>query len=121
MAATVYDGAAFEVMSGLEAVSFRDLIGEGGRLSRVGSRSSGSESCDLESVSDGTESTTSSNGSTVLKDCNREMAGNNNNNKIEMKSDGLGLLCGLMLQKRVHFGPSDKNITILKGFKENKA
>lgn len=130
VAATVYDGSEFEMLSGLNAISFRDLIGEGEnnrrrarRLSRVGSKrseqSSGGDSCDLDSVdfSDGAESTTSSssNASTVLKDCNREMAGNK-----DLKSDGLGLLCGLMLQKRIHFGPSDRNVAIFKDLQENR-
>lgn len=103
-------------MSGMPAICFRDLIGESRRrgLHRRGSKrseqSSGGESCDLSSCggeslagefSDGGDSTTSSssNASTVLKEWNgsvkKEMAG-----KKEIESDGVGLLCGLMLHQK---------------------
>ncbi|KAK2995812.1 hypothetical protein RJ640_006151 [Escallonia rubra] len=130
IAATVYGGSEFGVLSGLSAICFRDLSGEESesrpgrrrRLGRIGSkrsdRSSGGESCDFscgESVdfsSDGAESTTSSSStaSTVLKDWNavRERAG-----KKDLKSDGGGLLCGLTLPKKVHLSPSDENFQVL--------
>lgn len=136
VAATVYDGSEFEMLSGLNAVTFHDLIGEGDkshhnrrrerRLSRAGSKESddrfgfsGSDSFDLDSVdfSDGTESTTSSSSNkSVLKDCNKtKMAGN----KV-LKPDGLGMLCGLMLQRRFSFCPSDLNFAVSKKTQENK-
>lgn len=135
VAATVYDGTEFEMLSGLNAVAFHDLIGEGEksnnhrrsrerRLSRVGSKESelsSADSFDFDSVdfSDGTESTTSSssNASTVLKDGNNaEVSGTK-----AFKSDGFGMLCGLMLQRRFSFCPSDLNFAaVSKKMQENK-
>ncbi|KAL1809443.1 hypothetical protein DCAR_0728981 [Daucus carota subsp. sativus] len=135
VAATVYQGTEFEMLTGLNAVTFHDLIGEGEksnqlrrsrerRLSRVGSKESelgSGDSFDFDSVdfSDGAESTTSSssNASTVLKDSNNaEVSGTK-----ACKSDGLGMLCGLMLQRRFSFCPSDLNFAaVSKKMQENK-
>ncbi|KAM7508599.1 hypothetical protein LguiA_019052 [Lonicera macranthoides] len=135
IAATVYDGSELNLMSGMPAICFRDLIGESRRrgLHRRGSKrseqSSGGESCDLSSCggespaesTDGGDSTTSSssNASTVLKEWNggvkKEMAG-----KKEIESDGVGLLCGLMLhQKKFHLGPLDQNYQIFAQSQKN--
>lgn len=123
------------MLTGLNAVTFHDLIGEGEksnqlrrsrerRLSRVGSKESelgSGDSFDFDSVdfSDGAESTTSSssNASTVLKDSNNaEVSGIK-----ACKSDGLGMLCGLMLQRRFSFCPSDLNFAaVSKKMQENK-
>ncbi|KAF3616049.1 putative F-box/kelch-repeat protein-like [Capsicum annuum] len=111
------------LLNGLSAVCFRDLMQEkenGGRwrrrrLSRIGSKrsevSSSGEYCDF---SDGTDSTTSSSSSsaamsTALKDWNcvrkvAAMAG-----KKDVKSDGGGLLCGLMMQKKIQLRSLDQN------------
>ncbi|KAG9160248.1 hypothetical protein Leryth_027275 [Lithospermum erythrorhizon] len=84
VAMAFYSSEDFQLMSGLNAVCFRDLMcGEKRRrrLSRIGSRRSqkwsGGDSCDFDmlgsfDVSDGAESTTSSSSSasTILKDCN---------------------------------------------------
>ncbi|KAK1364268.1 C2 domain-containing protein [Heracleum sosnowskyi] len=131
VAATVYDGTEFEMLSGLNAVAFHDLIGEGEksshrrsrerRLSRVGSKDSEfspADSFDFDSAdfSDGAESRTSSssNASTVLN--NADVAG-----PKAFKSDGLGMLCGLMLQRRFSFCPSDLNFAAMsKKMQENK-
>ncbi|OIT07374.1 PREDICTED: uncharacterized protein LOC109240161 [Nicotiana attenuata] len=118
--AAVYSGTDFSLLNGLAAVCFRDLMEEKEsgrwrrrRLSRGGSKrseqSSGGESCDF---SDGTDSTTSSSSSvvsTALKDWNSvrtavEMAG-----KKDLKSDGGGLLCGLVKQKKIQLCPFDQN------------
>ncbi|KAK1412217.1 hypothetical protein QVD17_33272 [Tagetes erecta] len=67
--------------------------------------------------SDGNESTTTSTSSsssftTVLKsDGVKSMAG-----KKGVKSDGGGLLCGLLLHRRFSFCPSDQNLLTLAGF-----
>ncbi|KAG9155857.1 hypothetical protein Leryth_004110 [Lithospermum erythrorhizon] len=108
------DSVDFQLMNGLNAVCFRDLMGgerRRRRLSRIGSRrsekSSGGSSCefDLGSVdlSDGTDSTTSSSSaqSGIMKEWNGGRC---------WKSDGGGLLCGLLLQKRIQFCPSDQNL-----------
>ncbi|KAK4339345.1 hypothetical protein RND71_040807 [Anisodus tanguticus] len=123
IAATVYSSMDFSLLNGLSAICFRDLMQEKEnsrwtrrrRLSRVGSKrseqSSGSESCDF---SDGTDSTTSSSSSaavsTALKDWNcvrtvAEMAG-----KKDLKSDGGGFLCGLMMQKKIQLRPLDQKL-----------
>ncbi|XP_004229965.1 BON1-associated protein 2 [Solanum lycopersicum] len=124
IAAAVYSSSDFSLLDGLSAICFGDLMEEKEngsrwrrrRLSRGGSKrsepppSSGGESYDF---SDGTDSTTSSSSSSAvsmaLKDCNcvptvTEMAG-----KKDLKSDGGGLLCGLMLQKKIPFCPFDQN------------
>ncbi|KAG8363287.1 hypothetical protein BUALT_Bualt19G0006400 [Buddleja alternifolia] len=115
IAAAVYCSSEFAVLEKVSAVSFRELMqrkeNESRRLSRGGSRrshqSSGGESCDF---SDGADSTTSSSStaSTALKEwnCVRRMAG-----KKGAKSDGGGMLCGLMMQQRkIPFCPSDQNL-----------
>ncbi|KAL3814794.1 hypothetical protein ACJIZ3_016062 [Penstemon smallii] len=118
IATAVYDSSVFTNLENVSAVSFRDLMEKKEsdsrrrrRLSRGGSKrsqqSSGGESCDF---SDGGDSTTSSSSSTstALKEWNgiREMVGN----KKGAKSEGRGLLCGLMLQRRIPFCPSDQNL-----------
>ncbi|MCD7460445.1 hypothetical protein HAX54_043576 [Datura stramonium] len=117
IAAAVYSSTDFSLLNGLSAICFRDLMQEKEngrwrrrRLSRGGSKrseqSSGGESCDF---SDGADSTTSSSSSVALKDWNcvqtvAEMAG-----KKDLKSDGGGLLCGLMMQKKIQLRPLDQN------------
>lgn len=125
IAATVYKGSDLALLDGLSAVCFRDLMKDSARrrrLSRKGSKlsdkdklsgcDSGEFSCG-ESVdfSDGGESTTSSSSttSTVLKEWNGE--------RLDLKSDGGGMLCGLMIQRKVHLCPSDQNLQVIQ---ENK-
>ncbi|GJZ88167.1 C2 calcium-dependent membrane-targeting protein [Tanacetum coccineum] len=150
IAATVYESSDFAAFNGMSAVCFRDLIGEkdndemakskkrerrmSWHLSRNGSKrsersekSSGADSCEFprcDSVefSDGNESTTSSSTSSVngaLKDLNVGRSGNLAGKK-EGKSDGGGLMCGLMLQRRFSFCPSDQNLLALAGFHGRK-
>lgn len=117
-AASVYYSTDYPILEKVSAVSFHELMEKKEnesrrlrRLSRGGSRrshqSSGGESCDL---SDGTDSTTSSSSaaSTMLKEwnCVRELAG-----KLQgAKSNGGGLLCGLMVPKKIPSCPSDQNL-----------
>ncbi|XP_027161171.1 uncharacterized protein LOC113762099 [Coffea eugenioides] len=136
IAASVCSSACsdFEIFSGASAISFRDLVGaelekekevdrrQRRRLSRIGSsnsvRSSGGESCDfdfssLDLSSDGAESTTSSSStaSNALKEWNgvrTEVA--QKVKEMKNKGGGEGLLCGLMLQRRVRFCQSDQNL-----------
>lgn len=136
IAASVSSSTCFDfVLFGrASAISFRDLMGAelekekeadrrlGRRMSRIGSRSSvqssGGESCDLDFSSldlssDGAESTTSSSStaSNALKEWNgvrTEVA-----EKLkEMKNEcgGGGLLCGLVLQRKIRFCQSDHNL-----------
>ena len=124
----------FEIFSGASAISFRDLMGaeikkekeddrrRRRRLSRIGSsrsmQSCGGESCDfdfssLDLSSDGAESTTSSSStaSNVLKEWNgvrTEVAGKLK--ELKNEGGGGGLLCGLMLQRKIRFCPSDPNL-----------
>ncbi|KAI3449233.1 hypothetical protein Pfo_005898 [Paulownia fortunei] len=128
IAAAVYYSSDYAILEKVSAVSFRDLMEKKEResrrlrrLSRGGSRrsqqSSGGDSCDL---SDGADSTTSSSStaSTALKEwnCVREMAG-----KMKgAKSDGGGLLCGLKMQRKIPFCPSDQNLEFwAESFEEN--
>ncbi|KAK6120581.1 hypothetical protein DH2020_045677 [Rehmannia glutinosa] len=128
ISAAVYFSSHYAILEKVSAVSFRDLMEKNEResrrlrrLSRGGSRrsqqSSGGESCDL---SDGADSTTSSSStaSTALKEwnCVREMAG-----KLKgHKSEGGGLLCGLKMQRRIPFCPSDQNLEFwADSFEEN--
>ncbi|XP_052170952.1 BON1-associated protein 2 [Diospyros lotus] len=129
IAATVLDGLDFAAITGLPAVCFRDLAKESCRRQRRHGRkgsekteiSSGGESGDFScgdsvDLSDGGDSTTSSSStaSTVFKErnCERtEMAG-----KSDLKSDGAGMLCGLM-QRKIHL-PSDQ-LSIVLAEKEN--
>ncbi|CAA0830657.1 Calcium-dependent lipid-binding (CaLB domain) family protein [Striga hermonthica] len=116
IAAAAYHSSQYPALEREAAVSFRDLVEKNERrlrrLSRGGSRrsqrSSGGESCDY---SDGTDSTSSSSSaaSTALKEwnCVRELAGNR---KGQKSSDGGGLLCGLKMQRRMSFCPSDQNL-----------
>ncbi|KAL3536751.1 hypothetical protein ACH5RR_000117 [Cinchona calisaya] len=124
----------FDIFNGSSAISFRELMGgeiekenqddsrRRRRLSRVGSKrseqSSGGESCDVDfsslDLSDGTESTTSSSSSAsnALKEWNgvrTEMAGKL---KKIVKPEGVGggLLCGLLLQRKIRLCPSDQNL-----------
>ncbi|KAI3719504.1 hypothetical protein L6452_20404 [Arctium lappa] len=143
IAATVYESSAFAAFTGKSAVCFRDLIGENDdddkrrrerrlswNLSRDGSRrsdqSSGAESCDFpvrDSVdfSDGNDSTTSSSRTTAaFKDLNGVRSTVQVAGKKDLKSDGGGLLCGLMLQRRFSFCPSDQNLLTLAGFHGRK-
>lgn len=128
----------FVIFNGASAISFRDLTCHENdkekeeddsrrlrRLSRIGSkaseRSSGGESCDfdfssLDLSSDGAESTTSSSStaSNALKEWNgvrTEGAGKLTGVKSECVGGvmGGGLLCGLMMQRKMGFCPSDHN------------
>lgn len=115
IAATVLDGGwDLAAIDGLQAICFRDLIGESRRRraghrrkgSNMSEKSSGANSCDVSSrgdVSDGNESPSSNSNSTALKDLNNEV-------KKEVQSDGGAMLCGLLLQRKLHLGPSDENI-----------
>ncbi|XP_071707802.1 uncharacterized protein [Rutidosis leptorrhynchoides] len=102
-------------------------------LSRKGSkrsdRSSEAGSCDFPigdpvDFSDGNESTTSSSSSSVSTAAFKEVNGvrltSQTVGKKEVKSDGGGLLCGLMLQRRFSFCPSDQNLFALAGFRGGK-
>ncbi|CAH1443545.1 uncharacterized protein LOC111876793 [Lactuca sativa] len=143
IAATVYEGSDFAAFNGMSAVCFRDLIGEkenddkrrrerrlSWHPSRDGSkrsqRSSGAESCDSPSVefSDGNDSTTSSSSSSLttaaFKDLNGVRSTVQVAGKKNLKSDGGGLLCGLMLQRRFSYCPSDQNLLTLTGFRDRK-
>ncbi|XP_051132594.1 uncharacterized protein LOC127252458 [Andrographis paniculata] len=128
IAAAVYHSSDYAILDKLSAVSFRELMKKKEseahrlrRLSRGGSRrsqpSSGGESCDL---SDGADSSTSSSStaSTALKEWNsvRETAG-----KMKgAKSDGSGLLCGLVTPRKIPFCPPDQNLEFwAKAFEEN--
>ncbi|KZV21870.1 hypothetical protein F511_05560 [Dorcoceras hygrometricum] len=120
IAAAVYDSSECGVLDKVSAVSFRELMdkkeGESRRrrrLSRAGSKqSSGGESCDF---SDSSESTSS----TALKDwnCVREMAGKDKGSQ----SNGAGLLCGLIMQRKIPFCPSDRDLELwAESFEENR-
>lgn len=124
----------FEIFGCASAISFRDLVGaelekekevdrrQRRRLSRIGSsssvQSSGGESCDfdfssLDLSSDGAESTTSSSStaSNALKEWNgarTEVA--QKLKEMKNKGGGEGLLCGLMLQRKVRCCQSDQNL-----------
>lgn len=128
IAASVYYSSDYPILEKVSAVSFQDLMEKREselrrlrRLSRGGSRrsqqSSGGESCDF---SDGADSTTSSSStaSTALMEwnCVREMAG-----KMKAaKSDGGGLLCGLMMPRKIPLCPSDQNLDLwTDSFEEN--
>ncbi|KAK4415885.1 hypothetical protein Salat_2695900 [Sesamum alatum] len=115
IAAAVYHSSDYAILEKVSAVSFRELMEKKEsesrrlrRLSRGGSRrsqqSSGGESCD--SV-DSTASSSSA-ASTALKEWNsvREMAGKTKG----AKSDGGGSLCGLLMQRKIPFCPSDQNL-----------
>lgn len=117
-AAAVYYSSDYPILEKVSAVSFHELMEKKEnesrrlrRLSRGGSRrshqSSGGESCDF---SDGTDSTTSSSSatSTMLKEwnCVRELAG-----KLQgAKSNGGGLLCGLVVPRKIPSCPSVQNL-----------
>ncbi|KAL7125746.1 hypothetical protein ABFS83_14G137200 [Erythranthe nasuta] len=121
IAAAAYRSSDYAVLENVSAVSFRGLMEKKEnesrrqrRLSRGGSRrsqqSSGGESCDF---SDGADSTTSSSStaSTALKEwnCVRQMAGK----MKDAKSNGAGgLLCGLKMQRKIPFCPSDQNLEL---------
>lgn len=129
IAAAVYHSSDYAILEKVSAVSFRDLMEKKEsesrrlrRLSRGGSKrsqqSSGGESCDL---SDGADSTTSSSStaSTALKEwnCVLQMAGKK---KEARSSDGSGLLCGLKMQRKIPFSPSDQNLQFwADSFEEN--
>ena len=126
------DGSDIAALNGASAIGFRDLMGESVRRrnqrrsdskSSVGDQDVNYSSCggDSEDFSDGTDSTTSSSStaSTVLKDWNRvrELAGKN---LARSSSDGGGLLCGLLMQRRLVPCLSDQNLQAYGGSqKEN--
>lgn len=115
IAAALYYSSDYAILDKVSAVSFRDLMekkeSEARRLRRLSlgglrrsQQSSGGEFCDL---SDGADSTTSSSStaSTAMKELNllRELVGKTKG----VKSDGAGLLCGLM---KIPLCPSDQNL-----------
>lgn len=119
IAAAVYDSSECGVLDKVSAVSFRELMEKKEsesrrrrRLSRAGSKqSSGGESCDFSDSADSTAST-------ALKDwnCVREMAGKEKGGQ----SNGGGLLCGLMMQRKIPFCPSDRDLELwADSFEEN--
>ncbi|XP_075475863.1 uncharacterized protein LOC142514016 [Primulina tabacum] len=119
IAAAVYDSSECGVLDKVSAVSFRELMEKKEsesrrrrRLSRAGSKqSSGGESCDFSDSSDSTASTT-------LKDwnCVQERAGKEKGNQ----SNGGGLLCGLVMQSKIPFCPSDRDLELwADSFEEN--
>ncbi|KAK9074278.1 hypothetical protein SSX86_006875 [Deinandra increscens subsp. villosa] len=144
IAATVYESSDFPAFNGMSAVCFRDLIGEKENdekrrrerrlswhphLSRNSSkrneRLSVPEASDAPvedpvDFSDGNDSTTSSSSSsltmTAFKDLNGVRSTVEAAGKKGLKSDGGGLLCGLLLNRRFSFCPSDQNILALAGF-----
>ncbi|KAG6402679.1 hypothetical protein SASPL_134881 [Salvia splendens] len=110
IAAAVYYSADYPILDKVSAVSFRALTEkkarESRRLSRGNSRlsnqSSCGESCDL---SDADSTVSSSASSPALREWNsvREMAG-----KLKgAKSNGGGLLCGLMMARKIPSCPSN--------------
>lgn len=114
IASAVYYSSDYPILEKVPAVSFRELMEKKEResrrlrrMSRGGSRhSSGGESCDF-SDADSTTSSSSS-ASTALKDwnCIREMAG-----KMKgAKSNGGGLLCGLVVARKIPSCSSDQNL-----------
>ncbi|KAL2251789.1 uncharacterized protein LOC105173112 [Sesamum indicum] len=124
IAAAVYHSSDYAILEKVSAVSFRELMEKKEsesrrqrRLSRGGSRrsqQSSGESCD--SV-DSTASSSSA-ASKALKEWNsvREMAGKTKG----AKSDGGGSFCGLMMQRKIPFCPSDQNLEFwADSFKEN--
>lgn len=109
--ANVIGGSDFWALHGASAIGYRDLVGESQHRRRKerqrDTKSSVGEdvnySCgESGDLSDGTDSTTSSSStaSTVLKDWNRvgDFAGTN---LVRSSSDGGGLLCGLLMQRRL--------------------
>ncbi|GFS38762.1 calcium-dependent lipid-binding (CaLB domain) family protein [Actinidia rufa] len=126
IAATVLHGLDFASLGGFSAICIRDLMDEthrrrrrhGRRGSEKNEQSSGYESCgDSVDLSDGADSTTSSSSttSTVLKDWNSARG------EKDLKSDGKALLCGLMLQRKIHLRPSDQNLPPSQQEKENRS
>lgn len=119
IAAAVYYSSDYPILDRVSAVSFRELMERKAResrrqrrLSRSESRrsqqSSGGESCCDFSDADSTTSSSSSAASTALKEwnCVRELAG-----KVKgAKSNGGGLLCGLMVARKIPSCPSDQNL-----------
>ncbi|KAG6434394.1 hypothetical protein SASPL_106025 [Salvia splendens] len=114
IAAAVYYSSDYPILDKVPAVSFCELMEKKARrlrrLSRSDSmrsqQSSGGESCDF-SDADSTTSSSSS-ASTALKEwnCIRELAG-----KIKgAKSSGGGLLCGLMVARKIPSCPSNLNL-----------
>ncbi|XP_057980496.1 uncharacterized protein LOC131166185 [Malania oleifera] len=111
----VINASDFGALTKASAIGYRDLMGESRRRRSFSRRRTRSEqflsmesldniSCaDSADYSDGADSSTSSSSSasTALKEWNgiRE----------NMKSDRLGLLCGLPLQRKIHLSPSDQN------------
>nr|XP_043626859.1 uncharacterized protein LOC122598332 [Erigeron canadensis] len=143
IAATVYESSDFAAFDGMSAVCFRDLIGENENekerererrrrswhpamvLSRNSSkrsdRSSGADSSEFPigdpvDFSDGSDSSSSS----ALKEVNGVKSKVTVNDKKDVKLDGKGLLCGLMLQRRFSFCPSDQNLLSIAGFHGKK-
>ncbi|KAF3439919.1 hypothetical protein FNV43_RR18197 [Rhamnella rubrinervis] len=125
--ATVMSGSDFPALRDKSAVCYRDLMGKSHRLRRRKDRGRESENCCRESPahswfespvhSDSSESSTSSSSSTAFKDLNaiRDVAGSRS---LKTSSYAAGLLCGLVLQRKVHLHPCDQNIDVFSGPKD---
>ncbi|KAJ6390590.1 hypothetical protein OIU77_024744 [Salix suchowensis] len=109
--ANVIGGSDFWALHGASAIGYRDLVGESQHRRRKerqrDTKSSVGEdvnySCgESGDLSDGTDSTTSSSStaSTVLKDWNR-VGDFTGTNLVRSSSDSGGLLCGLLMQRRL--------------------
>ncbi|CAI0469906.1 unnamed protein product [Linum tenue] len=117
--ASAIDAADFTAWKGESAIGYRELMGNRAKNPR---RSRGSKEaaaaredrenscCETGEFSDGTESTTSSssNASTALKDLTKlqDLA---RNSHLRASSDG-GVLCGLLMQRRIRLCRSDPNL-----------
>lgn len=111
-------GSNFPALEGRSAIGYREQVGEKERRRRrreswaygdgISVASCENSCAESEDISDGGESTTSSSSSAsnVLKDWNgvRELAGT----KGLSASDGAGLVCGLLMQRKFSFSPSDE-------------
>jgi hypothetical protein len=118
IAAAVLVGSDFPALDGRSAIGYREQVGESERRRRrreswaygdghsvASCENSCAESGDI-SDGGGSSTSSSSSASTVLKDWNgvRELAGT----KGLRASDGAGLLCGLLVQRKFGFSPSDE-------------
>lgn len=122
VAIAIHNESEFPLLKGLSAINFRELTGETDknkenvrRLSRGGSKrseqSSGGDSCDfdlssLDFSSDGAESTTSSSSPATCAAL-REWNGLRKVGGAGKLSEGVGMLCGLMMQNKIRRCPSD--------------
>lgn len=121
--AIVNDCCDFATLNGASAIGYRDLMGESVRRRRrpdskkstsIEEDAHGDNSCgESGDLSDGADSTTSSSSaaSTALKDWNgvRDLAGSNH---LRSSSDGGGLFCGLLVQRRLPLCLSAQNLQV---------